>query len=112
MLETLHRYLMIPGVIIMLSYNYLDLYQGCEKHFYELFHKSQKMGDKEESYVQELAVLPRSEPSQVIARVCSFCRGEREVSCGSFFYRMYAVIRVETAPLRSVLVRVKNRLFR
>lgn len=49
---------------------------------------------------------------QVIARVCSFCRGEREVSCGSFFYRMYAVIRVETAPLRSVLVRVKNRLFR
>lgn len=45
MLETLHRYLMIPGVIIMLSYNYLDLYQGCEKHFYELFHKSQKMGD-------------------------------------------------------------------
>lgn len=56
MLETLHRYLMIPGVIIMLSYNYLDLYQGCEKHFYELFHKSQKMGDKEESYVQELAL--------------------------------------------------------
>lgn len=37
-LETLHRYFMIPGVIILLTYNYQDLSIGCQKHFYQNYH--------------------------------------------------------------------------
>lgn len=37
LLETVHRYLMVPGVIVLASYNYLDLCFACEKHFRELY---------------------------------------------------------------------------
>lgn len=37
LLETVHRYLMIPGVIVLVSYNYIDLCFACEKHFRELY---------------------------------------------------------------------------
>lgn len=49
---------------------------------------------------------------QVIAKVCGFCRGEREMSCECLRYRFYAVIWVETVHLRHIIVRVKNRIFR
>lgn len=56
MLETLHRYLMIPGVIILLTYNYSDLCVGCEKHFYDLFHKRHVISKEDTKHVQALAV--------------------------------------------------------
>ncbi len=37
MLETIHRYLMIPGVIVLLTYNYVDLRVGVEKHFRKVY---------------------------------------------------------------------------
>lgn len=36
-LETLHRYLMTTGVIILATYNFSDLCSGCEKHFMKIF---------------------------------------------------------------------------
>ena len=33
LLESLHRYLMLPGVILLITYNYKDLFNGCVKHF-------------------------------------------------------------------------------
>lgn len=39
LLETLHRYFMIPGVIILLTYSYADLCIGCHKHFYQIYHE-------------------------------------------------------------------------
>lgn len=39
MLENIHRYLMIPNVILLLAYNYQDLYAGCERHFYNMFER-------------------------------------------------------------------------
>ncbi|MCI8949001.1 MAG: hypothetical protein HFG49_03030 [Lachnospiraceae bacterium] len=38
-LENLHRYFMIPNVILMLTYDYSDLCIGCEKHFYQIYPK-------------------------------------------------------------------------
>lgn len=34
LLESLHRYLMLPGVILLLTYNYKDLFHGCVSHFW------------------------------------------------------------------------------
>ena len=45
MLENLHRYFMLPNVIILLTYHYPDLSKGCEKHFQKMF--SIKWEDKE-----------------------------------------------------------------
>ena len=50
MLETLHRYLMIPGVVILLSYNSEELYLGCEKHFADIYHN--KYGQLEKSKIE------------------------------------------------------------
>lgn len=36
LLETLRRYLMIPGIIILLTYNYKDLHLSCVNHFAKL----------------------------------------------------------------------------
>lgn len=33
LLESLHRYLMLPGIILLLTYNYEDLLRGCIGHF-------------------------------------------------------------------------------
>lgn len=40
MVEMIHRYLMLPNVIILLTYNYEDLCQACEKHFYKIYPQS------------------------------------------------------------------------
>lgn len=61
MLETLHRYLMIPGVVILLTYNSTELQLGCEKHFAEIYYnKYDKLGTEEVSkqvnYIQELTM--------------------------------------------------------
>lgn len=45
MLENLHRYFMLPNVIILLTYHYPDLSKGCEKHFQKMY--SIKWEDKE-----------------------------------------------------------------
>ena len=36
MLEMLHRYFMIPGVIILLTYHHSELHMGCEKYFRQI----------------------------------------------------------------------------
>ena len=57
MLETLHRYFMIPGVIILLTYNYSDLCLGCQKHFGQIYYTAGAgLGTDEKDYVQELTV--------------------------------------------------------
>ena len=55
MLETIHRYLMIPGIVILLTYNYTDLCRGCEKHFYAMYHpRYGNLADKDKKSVREL----------------------------------------------------------
>lgn len=36
-LENIHRYLMIPGVIVLITYNYEDLCLGCYSHFKDMY---------------------------------------------------------------------------
>lgn len=47
-------------------------------------------------------------PEQVIARVSSFVRNGREVSCRNIRYRMYAVVWVNTVTLRHWLFHGKS----
>lgn len=56
-LETLHRYLMVPGVIILLAYDFEDLYVGCTKHFAELYDNPYETdrGVAEQKHAQDLA---------------------------------------------------------
>lgn len=56
-LETLHRYLMVPGVIILFAYDFEDLYVGCTKHFAEIYDNpfENSRGEAEQKHVQELA---------------------------------------------------------
>lgn len=56
-LETLHRYLMVPGVIILLAYDFEDLYVGCTKHFAELYDNPYETdcGVTGQKHAQELA---------------------------------------------------------
>lgn len=56
LLETIHRYLMIPNVIILLTYDYQNLCQGCEKHFHELFYAGGSYGKGETEYIKERTV--------------------------------------------------------
>lgn len=37
MVEMIHRYLMLPNVIILVTYNYEDLHLACEKHFCKIY---------------------------------------------------------------------------
>lgn len=57
MLEKLHRYLMLPNVIILLSYNYRELEGGCERHFKQIL-KSEVMAEQKDMsvYIQKLIV--------------------------------------------------------
>ena len=56
MLETLHRYFMIPGVIIMLTYDYSDLYYGCQKHFESIYPDYQiHAGNGQQEHTRDLA---------------------------------------------------------
>ena len=48
MLETLHRYLMIPGVVILMTYNAKELHLGCEKHFADIYHSKYEKLEKED----------------------------------------------------------------
>lgn len=56
LLETLHRYLMIPNVIILVSYDYTHLCNSCEKHFIELYHKKHTLTQDNYMYIDSLTV--------------------------------------------------------
>lgn len=49
---------------------------------------------------------------QVIAKVCSFCRKGRQTSCENIWYRIYAVIWVNTVFLRRKASSVKRFVYR
>ena len=55
LLETLHRYLMIPNVIILASYDYTNLCRGCEKHFFEIYHEKLMMQKVDIKFIRELS---------------------------------------------------------
>ena len=55
LLETLHRYLMIPNVIILVSYDYTNLCRGCEKHFFEIYHEKLMMQEEDIKFIRELS---------------------------------------------------------
>lgn len=62
MLETIHRYLMIPNVIVLVSYSYRDLCRACERHYEELYY-SRTSDEKDYRHIQELAI-------QYLNKVC------------------------------------------
>lgn len=55
LLESIHRYLMIPNVIVLVSYSYLDLCAACEKHFENLYPQPESILETRPK-VQKLAV--------------------------------------------------------
>ncbi len=68
MLETLHRYLMIPRVIILLTYNFDDLCLGCEKYFTQVYsEKYTRLGAAEiEDQIKETQRLTREYLEKVL----------------------------------------------
>ena len=54
-METLHRYLMIPKVIILLTYDYPELLSGCEKHFAQMYYKRHTITDDQKKHINEAA---------------------------------------------------------
>lgn len=56
MLEQIHRYLMIPNVIVLIAAEYDQLLHLCEKHFYDMFPKTKQKGkDYLENHIMVLA---------------------------------------------------------
>ena len=55
-LEEIHRYLMIPGVIILMSYNFKDLCIACDKHFEKILGKSRMSNKGNNNYVHALTI--------------------------------------------------------
>lgn len=55
-LETLHRYLMIPNVLILVSYDHTYLYRACEKHFAKMYYEQQQLSEDERNRVSDLTI--------------------------------------------------------
>lgn len=56
MLEKIHRYLMVPNVLILMSFDDKQLLGICEKHFYKMIPKVDQILVNKQEYVKELAV--------------------------------------------------------
>lgn len=70
LLETLHRYLMIPNVIILLTYNYKDLWLSCLNHFVEHIHKIKSaIMPVSEKYIMEMATEYLNKVIPIYARI-------------------------------------------
>lgn len=54
-METLHRYLMIPNVIIFLTYDYPELLSGCEKHFSQMHYIKDDITKGQKDHIREAA---------------------------------------------------------
>ncbi|MGM9927802.1 MAG: hypothetical protein ACI4E3_02640 [Candidatus Fimousia sp.] len=55
-LEEIHRYLMIPGVIILMTYNFKDLCIACDKHFEKILGQSKISNHGNGSYIHDLTI--------------------------------------------------------
>lgn len=71
LLESIHRYLMIPNVIVFVSYSYLDLCAACEQHFNNLYPQSQlnEKHEKKRIKVQKMAVEYLDKVCPIYSRV-------------------------------------------
>lgn len=56
MLEKIHRYLMLPNVIVLLSMDYQEMLQICMKKFYKVLRKYDSALTEGEEFVREVSV--------------------------------------------------------
>ena len=70
LLETLHRYLMIPGIVILLTYNYRDLYLSCVDHFAKLHYETlSSVMQEPKQYTSELVTEYLNKVIPIYARI-------------------------------------------
>ncbi len=107
-LENLHRYFMIPNVILMLTYDYSDLCIGCEKHFYQIYPKKwEPETEVNRQYVRSITVEYLKKVVPIYSRVYMPSLRKKDYSGDNITkIRMNSkAIQENLSPFKSILCR-------